>query len=360
MIRAGTEGVIATSSPEESGAVSLVAISTELGSIPVVIGRSATSINDTDWSYDLGIDARVGQAVIGAEPDGFVVAIPVTNRGELWILHPGGDVGTIDVRGEALALGAVTDDSLSAYPVLVDFDLDGRLDVLVAYGNLLLAFSQSGALVRNFPVRVPAVVAAQPLIARFVGQTAWTVFAAAADGYLYAYDTSERQRLQPGFPLEVGNAALATPLIDEGILYAVSENGTTKAWRLPDVETVWWGKLFGSADNASFVDLRAGGSVDQAPPPLIDASETYNWPNPVENGITHLRTKTGLDSRVEITIIDAAGGLVAELEMNTRAGIPSEIAWEANVESGLYFARITATSVGGVKATKLVKMAVIR
>ena len=52
---------------------------------------------------------------------------------------------------------------------------------------------------------------------------------------------------------------------------------------------------------------------------------------------------------------------VGDVDMGSIAGgVPTETVWQADVQSGLYFARFTAKATDGTRATKLIKMAVIR
>lgn len=354
--------VTVTTTPTPQEAVSLAAQTTPLGSTIIAVGRQGVSFVDTEWSYTIPADARVGQAVFGRDAGGLLGAVPITSTGEILILGSDGTTNVVDVQAEAERLGAASSDTLSAYPVMVDLDGDGRLDVLSAYGSLLLGFTQSGAVAAGFPIRVPAAVVAQPLVAEFGDRLG--VVAASTNGYLYAYDLARRQTLIEGFPLEVGRSVLAAPaFIGTETLVSVSVDGGVKAWRIEGVGTIHWRKLYGSVENSSFVTLgdgpvHDGGAVER----LIDPTETYNWPNPIRSGSTHLRIAVRQAARVEIRIIDGAGRLVDDIDIGeVRAGVPAEVLWQSQeVQSGLYFARFTAKTADGDEDTELVKMAVIR
>ncbi len=255
------------------------------------------------------------------------------------------------------------DARLSAYPVLVDLDDDGRLDILTTYGRKLLAFSQDGALVRGFPIALSALSVAQPLVAELSDSGAWSIIVASTDGYVYAYDLGDGGRLVPGFPLAVGASIRTTPLLQDKKLYAVSEEGALQGWELANLGTIWWGQLYGNAQNHNFVALSVDEPDAQPSAPaagLIVEAETYNWPNPIREGQTFLRCMTTEDTAVRITIIDAAGSLIDEVTLDLQGGTPAEHLWQTNAASGLYFARVTATSTNGQTATKLIKMAMIR
>jgi hypothetical protein len=328
------------------------------GILPVAFRRDGVEMDGVAWVYDVPPGEAVGQPVAGVEREGPVAAIPITERGELIVLTAGGRTLRIDVAAAA-GLPAESESRLSGLPLLSDLDGDGRLDVLVAIGRHLVALSQSGALLEGFPIRTPARLKGQPIVFQFEGEEAWTVLSAAADGHLYAHGMEGGA--VDGFPLEVGGSAAATPVIAESRLVAVSAEGQARGWELRPVRRAWWGSLYGSEGNGSFVALDAS---DDEPPGfdgLIDESETYNWPNPIDEGLTHLRIRTAEDARVEITILDAGGGHVDELEMGPVAGgVPAELVWQADVQSGLYFARFTATTTAGRRESRLIKMAVIR
>ncbi len=329
-----------------------------LGVVPAVFREDGLVLGETVWSYTVGPEEAVGQPVMGSEPSGTVAAVPVTNRGEVVVLRPDGRTQRIQATAAARRFGE--QGPLSRFPVLVDLDEDGRLDVLVGVGSHLFAFSQSGAVVADFPIELPAAAVGQPLVFEFEDADAWTVLTAAADGYLHAYDGAGRRA--DGFPLEVGEGISTTPLLRGDSLIATASNGSIKDWVLRPVGRIWWGSLYGSRTNGS---LAADSAPDPEPlpdPRLIDAGETYNWPNPIEDGVTHLRIRTARDARVEVTIVDGGGSLIHEIDMGTvYAAVPTEAVWQAEeVQSGLYFARFTASTSDGARDTMLVKMAVIR
>lgn len=308
------------------------------------------------WVY--AIDAGVGQAIFGRDLGGLVGAVPIPQTGEILMLLPGGEIRRIDAAGGAEFVNRTgAPGVLSRYPVLVDLDHDQRLDVLTTFGDRLFAFTQSGAVVSGFPKRLPAPVSGQPIVVRFVDEGAWTVMVAVSDGYLYAFGPNGSKQ---GFPLEVGNAANGTPMLRGGRLYAVSDAGTVKAWDLPGVHEIWSAERFVDSANSSFVEIEPLAVPDQALA-IIDESETYNWPNPIEGGSTRLRIRTQEDARVRVKIIDGAGARIEDVEMGmVRRGVPTEVVWQADVASGLYFARFTATTAAGDEETAVVKMAVIR
>ncbi len=384
LVRSASDGYYAVlSGPEETFLMEATASSAELRTVdglgPLVgiaaapseaapgifiAGRDGAGFLNSPrrWSYSIRPDAAAGQPVIGRDAGGMIGALTVPSNGSLLLLLPDDDVLSIDVAAVADRTSSSTEvpgESLSSHPVLVDLDRDRRLDVLVAYGSALFAFTQAGAVVSGFPKRLPAPVSAQPLVMRFEGDDRWTILSAAQDGYLYAHDLGG---LRTGFPLEVGSTADATPLVGaDDRMYAVSGTGAVKAWELPPVADIWWAERHRDGANSSLVVLDSPPTGPGANERLIDPSETYNWPNPIEDGTTHLRIRTSRASHVTVTILDAGGGLVDELEFGqVPAGIPTEIEWEADVESGLYFARLTARSNEGNEETTVVKMAVVR
>ena len=143
---------------------------------------------------------------------------------------------------------------------------------------------------------------------------------------------------------------------------ATTTGGSLRAWQLDNLGAVWWSQLYANGQNQSYVELAA--EPDPQPSSqaagLIVEAETYNWPNPIREGQTFLRCMTTEDASVRITIVNAAGSLIDEVELDLSGGTPAEHLWQTNAASGLYYARITATGLNGQTATKLIKMAIIR
>lgn len=328
------------------------------GAAPVVFESGGVEIDGTTWMYTVDPASGPGSPTAGREPAGSMAALPLTGTGELLLLAPGGITRRIDVRAVAASTGRAGPGVLANYPVLVDMDGDDRLDVLAAMDSTIFAFTQSGALAAGFPITLPARIVAQPLVFRFEGAESPTILAAGTDGYLYAVEPGGKT-VAP-FPLEAGGAVRTTPLLLDDRIIAVSATGFAKAWRLPPVSEIWWGELYGSGARNSFSVLEAQADPF-VPDGLIDSKETYNWPNPIEEGVTHLRIRTSRDAEVRVTILDAGGARVGDVDMGSIAGgVPTETVWQANVQSGLYFARFTAKAEDGTRATRLIKMAVIR
>ena len=88
---------------------------------------------------------------------------------------------------------------------------------------------------------------------------------------------------------------------------------------------------------------------------------TYNWPNPVYDNQTFIRTYVEEDSKITINIFDLSGDLVDKLEYNATGGFDNEIAWDVNnIQSGAYIAYIKVKSKFGKGATKIIKIAVVK
>ncbi len=322
-----------------------------------VVGTTASRVDGMSWTYP-NIGRDIGSPVFGTDALGLIGVFARPESGILQWLLP-------DLTVEETYLfdrypGVQTTDHISSYPVLVDLDEDGTLDALIAIGTQLFGLTRSGAVVEGFPIQLPSDVLGQPLVARLTNSGRFSVVVGAANGSLYAYDLGGNGQLVSGFPLSVSGRIEATPLIHNDILYAVATDGSIRAWRFTSPVEVWWGQLHKDNRNTSYVHLDAEVSSTGAAG-LLDDAETYNWPNPVRDGRTFLRFRTDEDADVAITIVDLAGAFVEELDAGSvRGGVPTELEWSTSVPSGVYFARVTATTASGREDSQLIRMAVIR
>ncbi len=328
-----------------------------------ILGEQGVSFGccDAKWTYAMTPNGQGGQLVLGEDVSGQVGAFLDILGEKLVFLQADGSTTVIDITPFRKAN---TDFSLSWYPVLADFNKDNHLDVLIAYGPTLLAFHAGGGLVDGFPIDMPASMGTQPLVTNFTDIEEPVVLVGLYNGYIYAYQLTDEGRLMPGFPLAVGEGIGGTPLLDAGRLFSVDVNGAVQAWQIDGILDTWWGQQYGDVYHTSYVELepvfesesRSGNSAS-----LLPSDETYNWPNPIRDGETFFRLTPAQDARVQITIIDAAGGLVDQITVeNVRGSTATDIRWQTDVPSGLYFARVEARSADGTVETKLIKMAVVR
>ena len=310
---------------------------------------------DAIWPFSIDVDEGPGRLVLGKDRSGLVGAFTLVNSNVLVYLQADGGVNLIDVSS-AEPQGGV----LSSYPILLDIDGDGTLEVLVAYGRSLLAYTAGGGLADGFPIEVPAHAATQPLAASMEGYPGWTLFVAAEDGYVYALSLRSPGRQVEGFPLTVGNRISTTPLLHGKQFIAIDERGKMAAWEVEGLGAIWWGQQHGNASNTSYVELQT------VEPPaetseLLVSGEIYNWPNPIRDSETFFRLTPTQDVRATITIIDAAGLLIDEIVVENVAGnTATDVRWRTDAVSGVYYARIEAVTDAGDRETKMVKLAIIR
>ena len=303
------------------------------------IGEAST------WTYTLDSDA--GYPVMGRDRTGLWGAIPLSTA--LVVLEPDG--ATRRISASAYIGGAV----FSSLLAIADLDQNGVLDLITTAGNRVVAFSQGGALLPPFPIEIGAPATSAPLIYQW--DDAVIIVVSAADGNIYALDLDQKGRVIPGFPLSAGRAIKATSLILSDTLSVVTESGILRNYKLNDIGRVLWAQQHGTGQNASFVAL-ATRNAETAP--LLNVAETYNWPNPIRNGHTFFRCLTSEASQISVTVVDAAGSLVGSLDFATSAGVPHEVPWNTSAASGIYFARVEATSTSGRTDSHLIKLAIIR
>lgn len=306
---------------------------------------------EAEWEGTPG-EATCGHPVAGIDSGGLVIAYACSATEQLVILDAEGQrVVNVADRNELAG-------SLAAEVSMADVDGDGRLDVVGSAGEDVFALSRNGAMAAGFPLAFPTPIRGEPLVISSGGRT--YVVAAGADGYLRALAVGDPLDNLAGTPLSVGVGTSATPLLRQNMLLAVSDRGVLQAWSFDDAPDILWGERFGGPANARLVSVEDR-AADPLEGDLLVEAETYNWPNPVRDSGTYLRVMTTRGATVDIKVIDASGRSIDELSLGSvLPEAPAEVFWRADIQSGLYFARVTATDAEGRKASAVIKMAVIR
>ncbi len=310
----------------------------------------------TTWQYPTVVSGDHLRPQFGRDRRGVLGAISDPGTGTIHVLLPGGATQTIHLSAFGQAMGG-----LSGTPTLADLDNDGLLDVLVSDEGMLWGFTRSGAVVNGFPIRTRGSVVGAALVIDDAGdRDVFTVIVAAEDGQLDGYRPSSGKRV-PGFPLSLGADAGVTPFYDEGALTAISGDGYIATWSHAQLGELRSGLSLGSLSNSSFVTIPLETTTLLDTPRILVPSEVYNWPNPVTAGTTRFRFLPTVDCSISILILDLAGNEVGKLSIeNAPAEVPSEVEWQTTAGSGLYFARIRATTADGRSEDNLVKVAIIR
>ncbi len=323
--------------------IGLVSTDTEI----YVVGRTQTGSlhGDPEWRYQL--DGETASPVMGRDRTGLWGVIPSSKS--MLLLQPDGttiEISSTTYLGQALFTSAVS---------MADINKDGILDIITTAENHVLAFSQGGALLPPFPVQIGASATHAPLV--YESENGSVVLVAARDGNVYGLEIEQGGEQIVGFPLSAGFAIDAAPLISSDTLTVVTQEANLRGYTISNISTVNWSQQYGGALNPSFVSLRSEGSVSSA---LLDVDETYNWPNPIREGSTFFRCMTSEPSEVSVMVIDAAGSMVDSFNFSTSAQTSHEVQWQTDAASGIYYARIQAVSVSGIKDSHLIKLAIIR
>ncbi len=254
-------------------------------------------------------------------------------------------------------------DTITSF-ALADLKQDGGNYIIFTDGNNIDAVNLQGAEADNFPFVDPQRVGfvGTPLTADFAGDNKSEIIAATSDGRIFAIDGGTG-KVVDGFPISSGaQLACSSALFDyQGrlSLAMLNQQGNFSAWQIgANQGKVFWSEEDGNSQNTSYILAAANSNIDNT---FFPAARAYNYPNPVYGGVTNIHYYVGEDSKIDIKIFDLAGDFVAELRDNAQGGFEKETQWNvSNVQSGVYFASIQATSSSGKTETNVIKIAVIK
>jgi len=336
-----------------------------------------TTAKDIVRSFEDGIS---GAAVAGSflSPGDVRIAFG-TGAGFLFLVDgqldpcPGFPIDTKEPGLPPPEPGAMTSPFIQEPPALADVDGDGIRDIVVFSRDRMCVYNISGASLDYFPIKnlsgAPFISA--PVVADVDGDGSVEVIGASIDGLVVAYDRSARPA--PGFPLQAGTGGISvlafeipSPSLSEvGIgIAAGSDRGSVCAWKTGSVHgpgaavQMPWPQYQRDARHSGLATEPLAGSPIASE--FFPASRAYNWPNPVYDGMTHIRYFVKENAAVTIKVFDLAGDLVKELSGPGIGGVDNEVEWNVgDVQSGIYFARIEANGASG-NGVAVVKVAVVK
>lgn len=263
---------------------------------------------------------------------------------------------------ELYSFSAPDENSLSNFAI-ADLKNDGNNYIVTASGNLLYAFNLNGAPADNFPFKiVNDDFTGLPLAADIEGDSKSEIIAFTKNGVVYAVDGGTGKVVN-GFPISFGNELQTNAVLfyanNRIALAGIDKNNSLKGWSVSSVKSrIDWAETFGNNFNSAVIGQASSQQKNNS---FFPTNKAYNYPNPVYNGQTAIRYFVGEDSKVNIKIFDIAGDFVAELNDIGRGGFDNEITWNVgNIQSGVYLARIQATSSNGQTESVIIKIAVVK
>ncbi len=267
-------------------------------------------------------------------------------------------------------------DTIVSGPVIADLTGDGHRDVIFATQTKIYAVNFAGTVLSGFPISTVSSEALPSDANRIVGSIVVAdlngdgrpeIVFGTKGGLIYAY-TGATAQLLPGFPLSIGGPLAGSPAVaydaKTGSLYlaAIGLDGYLYSWTFKgnSPDQVVWGNLLGNNYHTNSAASPLVAQPPPATPTLMPASEVYNWPNPVTNGMTKIRFYLRDNARVSISIFSFAGDKVADIQTNGLGGTSNEVDWNVGgMQSGVYFARVQAVSSNETNVA-IIKIAVVK
>ena len=202
---------------------------------------------------------------------------------------------------------------------------------------------------------------APQLGAEFEGDSNSEIISVTKDGRIFAIDGGTG-KVVSGFPISCGSGITATPSIynANGVtnLAVINDQNVLYAWSISSVEgKLYWLEEYGNPQNTSFIEAASNTNRINE---FFPTNRAYNYPNPVYESTTNIRYYVSEDASINIKIFDLAGDYVAELNDEAQGGVDNETVWDvSNIQSGIYFARIEATSNSQTEQA-IIKIAVVK
>lgn len=246
---------------------------------------------------------------------------------------------------------------------LADLKNDGDNYLILSAEEKLYAYNLRGAIAENFPYSLTDDKFNGSIVtADIEGDAKSEVIAFTKKGNIYALNGGSGKTID-GFPISIGKNNTAYPLIfkfDGSICLGVLDSTNNfYAWKISPIQShIDWAELYSDRFNSSF--LKNAISTNRFEE-FFPKNRAYNYPNPVYEGTTAIRYYVSENSRINIKILDLAGELVAELNDFASGGFDNETIWNVNnIQSGVYFARIEATSNSGKTENVTIKIAIVK
>ena len=238
---------------------------------------------------------------------------------------------------------------------LGDIDLDGYDEKLLIINNSLLCINSNESVCSGFPIHgafegIPLIVDIldndnKPEIICKNGEVISIID---SEGNIKlnipGYSQNEELNIVPNWSAD-NNAAL----INGNRLFVFDNyNSNYSYWYNPNSNS-YNNSVVSGPSNRQGLDSSIGG---------IDISRSYNYPNPITDGLTKFRFFVFNSNDVSIKIYDAAGILIDRLSLDNLVNNEfNEIIWDASkLNSGLYFAELKSD----FNESKLIKMVVIK
>jgi len=237
--------------------------------------------------------------------------------------------------------------------------------VFVNTGEKILAFNKSGSIAEKFPIH-------PPYGTKFTGSLSLLdynkdgindILISTEDGRLICYNgkNPSESLMDALFTYSIGYPSSGSSLLfnhNKLFYLAGNDSGFVQLIQISDEEkTIQWTLNSNNLFNHNVSEIPSGSFYRDE---FLPKSKVYNWPNPVYGDETYFRVYVSEDAKIKIKIYDLSGDFVDEINSTAMAGIENDIKWNvSSVQSGIYFARIEATS-AGKSDFKIIKVAVVK
>jgi len=327
----------------------IIQIASEHG---IVFAISKEGFSDTQ-NENISLLTEPKKLALTNDRDGKILSVVLTKKNKFYIIQN----GKIKHEFVSFPQNIVNDFSIA------DIKQDGENYILFYTGNELNAVNINGSMGENFPIENNGTnnFMGTPLAADINNDNFTDVLCVTDEGVVFAYSGLDGKLLND-FPIAMGSKFLGYQSIlktENALLFsAVTEKNEFYFWSIKSNGKVDWGSKFGNNQNNSFLKSSSG---TQSISEFFPKDKTYNWPNPVYDNVTYIRTFVSEDSKIIIRIFDLSGDSVDILEYDATGGVDNEISWDvSNLQSGAYFANVEVKSNTGKTENKIIKIAVVK
>ena len=251
---------------------------------------------------------------------------------------------------------------ISSFSV-VDLKQDGANYICFQAGDRLYAHNINGVLATNFPVLISSVSsgAYKPAAAKLTNTNSTTLYSL-TDAGIYACDGISGKSLT-GFPITIAASNASSPILfnvnDKLCIGNIDASGNVFVWQIAGASgNVLYSGLHGNNLNSAYINEVSSKNIDNR---FFPTQRAYNYPNPVYSGKTYIRYYLAENAKINIKIFDLSGDKAAEINDFGKAGLENESTWDVtSIQSGIYFARVEASSDSGKKESVIIKIAVVK